>query len=539
MSHSTPLLLDCTLRDGGYYNAWDFTPELVDDYLSSMKAGAVDIVELGFRFLKNDGFKGAYAYTTDEFLQGIEIPDGLIIGVMINGADLCTDQGVGGALETLFPAPADDSSVKLVRLACHYHELPQAMEAAEWLSARGYRVGINLMQISDRSESEIEALGSRASNAPIDVLYFADSMGSMTPEDVSRIVGWFRKAWNGALGIHTHDNMGLALSNTLRAAEEGVTWLDATVTGMGRGPGNARTEELLVEAPTLTGRQHNLVPLMRLIRRHFGPMKIDFGWGTNPYYYLAGKYGIHPTYIQEMLGDARYDEEDILAVIDHLRTEGGKKFSFDHLSDAQHYYRGRPQGSWPPVKEFEGREVLILGAGNGVVAHRSALEALIRRRQPVVLALNTQSAIDQTLIDLRIACHPVRLLADLDHHQDLPQPLITPASMLPESIRGDLGNKSVLDFGLGLKKGGFEFHSTYCLAPNLLVLSYALAAVTTGKAASIMMAGFDGYAPGDMRNVEMEAMLSAFARSDAPVQPVSITPSRYKNLTSRSLYALR
>ena len=50
--------LDCTLRDGGYYNSWDFDPKLTNDYLQSMSAANVDIVEIGFRFLKNNDFKG-------------------------------------------------------------------------------------------------------------------------------------------------------------------------------------------------------------------------------------------------------------------------------------------------------------------------------------------------------------------------------------------------------------------------------------------------------------------------------------------------
>src|SRR6056297_1662511 len=81
-----------------------------------------------------------------------------------------------------------------------------------------------------------------------------------------------RQEWRGELGIHTHDNMGLALPNTLRAHAEGVEWLDATVTGMGRGPGNARTEELAIEVAALRQAAPNLVPLMTLIRKHFGPM---------------------------------------------------------------------------------------------------------------------------------------------------------------------------------------------------------------------------------------------------------------------------
>jgi 4-hydroxy 2-oxovalerate aldolase len=377
-----------------------------------------------------------------------------------------------------------------------------------------------------------------ASDWPIDVLYFADSMGSMTPDDTARIVGWLREGWQGDLGIHTHDNMGFALANTLRAHSEGVTWLDATVTGMGRGPGNARTEELAIEAETIRNRRANLVPMMGLIRRQFGPMKSQYGWGTNSYYYLAGKYGIHPTYIQEMIGDPRYDDEDILAVTDHLRARGGNKFNSDSLDYARQFYHGSPRGTWNPVELMDGREVLILGTGPGVAAHASALSAYVRQAQPLVLALNTQSAIDSSLIDVRIACHPVRLLADAEAYSDLPQPLITPASMLPDNLFAALQGTKLLDFGLGIETDSFEFHETYCIAPRSLVLAYALAVATSGKASNILMAGFDGYQTGDPRNEEVERMLSVYTTSCSSLSFASITHTRYRNIQSKSLYAM-
>ena len=61
-------LIDCTLRDGGYYNSWDFSTELINDYLQVMSDLPVDYVELGFRSLKLNGFKGGCAYTTDKFI---------------------------------------------------------------------------------------------------------------------------------------------------------------------------------------------------------------------------------------------------------------------------------------------------------------------------------------------------------------------------------------------------------------------------------------------------------------------------------------
>lgn len=534
MSETPLTLLDCTLRDGGYYNNWDFSRELITQYLAAMAAARIDIVELGFRFLANRGFKGPCAYTTDDFIRSLDLPERLQIAVMVNGSDLLTDFGLIPSLERLFPETAETSPVDMVRFACHFAEFERVLPAAGWLHERGYRVGFNLMQISDRTWEEILQLAAHASDWPIEVLYFADSMGGMTPADAAEVVGWMREGWDGQIGVHTHDNMGLALANALSGYSAGATWIDSTVTGMGRGPGNARTEEVVIEAEALRAQRANMVPLMTLIRKHFGPMKAACGWGTNPYYYLSGKYGIHPTYIQEMLGDARYDEEDILAVIDHLRAEGGKKFSLGALDGARQFYHGPARGSWTPAEVMAGRDVLILGTGPGVVAHREAIEAYVMRHKPLVIALNTQSRIALELIDLRIACHPVRLLADAETHASLPQPLITPASMLSDSLRAELGNKTLLDFGLSVEPGTFAFHESHCVVPNPLVLAYALAVVTAGKAARVLMAGFDGYPAGDGRNEETSRILTAYNASQG-LPLLAVTPTRHR-LDTVSIY---
>src|SRR5690606_30957667 len=114
---------------------------------------------------------------------------------------------------------------------------------------------------------------------------------------------------------------------------------------------------------------------------------------------------------------------------------------------------------------FAGRDVLLLGTGPGVALHCTALERYIRDNHPLVLALNTQSAIDAELIDFRVACHPVRLLADCDAHTRLPQPLITPYSMLPRDVRAALAGKEVFDFGLNVQANKFEFSDMHCTAP--------------------------------------------------------------------------
>lgn len=128
-----------------------------------------------------------------------------------------------------------------------------------------------------------------------------------------------------------------------------------------------------------------------------------------------------------------------------------------------------------------------------MAAHRDALEKYIQQYQPLVIALNTQESIEANLIDYRIACHPVRLLADCIAHVKLPQPLITPFSMLPDKVQSVLKYKQIVDFGIEIKPDTFEFWGKHCVIPAPLVMAYAFAVITSGKARRILLAGFDGY----------------------------------------------
>jgi len=530
--------LDCTFRDGGYYNHWDFSEKLTADYFEAMMSANIDVVEIGFRSLTASGFNGPYAYSSDTFLDSLNIPQGLKISVMVNASEFIIDGTFNSEiLYKLFPRNAANSKVDIIRIACHFNEFKIATQCLKWLKERGFFVCFNVMQISDRSREDVESLSLEASKHAIDVLYFADSLGAMTPNKIGEIISWLRSHWQGNLGVHTHDNMGLALQNTLRAIDDGVLWADSTVTGMGRGPGNARTEDLVIEAAARKKIEPNLVSLMALIKNHFRPMQHHYGWGTNPFYYLAGKFEIHPSYIQEMLNDARYDETDILAVISHLRKEGGKKFNFNALDSAKIFYHDKPVGNWSPKNIFSGREVLILGAGPGAQKHRVSLENYIRRSKPLVVALNTQKAVASELIDLRVACHPIRLLADCEEYKNLTQSLITPYSMLPNDIKDALDQNKILDFGITIQKDIFKFSDTHCVIPNSLVLSYALAIASSGQANKLLMAGFDGYGADDPRDSEIQEILDLYQANKSALPILAITPTRYL-MPKGSVYAL-
>ena len=81
-------ILDCTLRDGGYYNNWNFQKNLVQQYLDTMSETGIDYIELGFRFLKKNSKLGNCAFTKDSFIKSLKIPKKMNIGIMVNASDL-------------------------------------------------------------------------------------------------------------------------------------------------------------------------------------------------------------------------------------------------------------------------------------------------------------------------------------------------------------------------------------------------------------------------------------------------------------------
>ena len=113
-------VMDCTLRDGGYYNKWDFETLLVQKYLHAINESNIDIIELGFRNFPQDQFLGAFAYTTDNYIDTLNIDKRIIVGVMIDAVSILnSDLIINDAINSLFQAK-EKSRVDLVRIATHF-----------------------------------------------------------------------------------------------------------------------------------------------------------------------------------------------------------------------------------------------------------------------------------------------------------------------------------------------------------------------------------------------------------------------------------
>ena len=520
-------ILDCTLRDGGYYNNWHFDKDLINEYLKVMDIIKVDYVEIGFRFIDKVKTKGPTAYSEESFLKSLKIPKNLKIGIMINAADFVSSKDIISLAKKNFRSKKN-SIISLVRVACHYNELHSIKPLINWLKKSGYKVGINIMQIPELSFKEIKKSVSLIKKTNADILYFADSLGSLDSNKTIKIIKNIRLFWKGPMGIHTHDNMGKALENSIAAINNSVQWIDSTVTGMGRGPGNTKTEYAILEFKSKKLNNEKLVSLLKLIKDYFDPLKEKYKWGSNPYYYFAGLHSIHPSFVQEMLATNLFDTDDIYSNLNYLSTVGGKKYSKELISLGKNFYKDIRKGTWEPKKIIKNKDVLIIGPGNSIVKNKNLVIRFIKKYKPVVLVLNAINPIPKKYIFAHIVCHTLRLLSDVNKYKKINKNLITPFSSFSKNIKSKINSDNILDFGLQVKNKKFKFEKNYVVLPNSLAISYALGVSTSGEAKNIYLAGLDGYNDSSPKKFEIDDLFQNYKLEKNSRKLFSLTQTNYK-----------
>ncbi len=529
-------MLDCTLRDGGYYNNWDFSKDIIEDYLKAMSSAKIEFVEIGFRFLKKNIYLGPCAYTTPFFLESLNIPKKLKIGIMINASDILSKKLSNADIENNFFQFSKKNKISFVRFACHLKEVSKIIPYCNKLKKKGLIVGLNLMQISEINDLELEKISKLISNSKVDIFYFADSLGNLEPKDIKHFTNIIKKNWKKSIGFHAHDNMGRALINCVAAVNSGINWIDSTVTGMGRGAGNVKTEIALLEFSKFLKKDRDVSLLLKLIDEKFVSMKNKYGWGSNPYYYLAGQSSIHPTYIQSMQNDLKLNSEEILTAIENLKKRNGRVFNKSLIETGDDLYNKKSSGTWGPYKVIRGKDVLIIGSGPGSIKHSKALENFIEKKKPFVIALNTQKSINEKLINLRACCYTLRVMSYTTELKKLSQPLVLPFDSLPSHQKKKFKKIKVYNYGLEIKKDKFKFMKNSAITPNSLTICYALSIANSGKAKRIYTSGLDGYKIGDRRGIEMEETLKIYNGLKKKSELIAITPTRYK-INSTSIYA--
>lgn len=284
-------VMDCTLRDGGLVNNFEFSDEFVKDLYHADIASGIDYMEFGYKASKkifNVNEFGKWKFCDEEGIRSIvgENDSPLKISVMADAGrtDYKTDI-----------IPKKDSVVDMYRIATYIHQLPTAIDMIEDIHEKGYETTVNIMAVSKVNDRDIMGALELLSKTSVDCIYVVDSFGSFYPEQICDLTDRYSEIaskYGKLVGFHGHNNQQLAFANTIESLRYGASLLDATVCGMGRGAGNCFLESLL---GFLKNPKYDLVPMMKFIENHMTEMKENYTWGFDLPYLMTGILNTHPS----------------------------------------------------------------------------------------------------------------------------------------------------------------------------------------------------------------------------------------------------
>lgn len=345
-------LLDCTLRDGGYYTNWDFPHDLVDTYFDSFNALPVSHLEIGYRSNPMQQYLGEYFYCPEYVLRNARQKSEKKLAIILNEKDV----RAADVPQLLGPCT---EFIDLVRMAVDPSNLKRAVELAEAVKKLGFGVAFNVMYMSTWKERTAFLNELSAVNDVADYFYLVDSFGGVYPNDVTETIQMVREQVTVPLGFHGHNNLEMGLINTLTAIENGASIVDATITGMGRGAGNLKTELLLTALNSKYGLEVNFNRLSAVVDG-FEELQQHYGWGTNLPYMVSGANSLPQKDVMEWVSKRYYSFNSIIRALQNQK-EGVKD--------------NRRLPMFEPAKSF--KKAIIVGGGPTASMHAAAIKALV------------------------------------------------------------------------------------------------------------------------------------------------------------------
>ena len=280
-------VLDCTVRDGGLMNNWQFSDDFVRSVYKACVESGIDYMEIGYKsseFAFSRDEVGPWKFCDEEDLRRV-------VGENESAVKLSAMADIG-RIDPKDILPAKESVLDMIRVACYVHQVDKAIVLAQECMEKGYETSINLMAVSKASEMDLDEALQDIAKTSVPIIYIVDSFGSMYSQNIEYLVEKYKKALPGkTLGIHAHNNMQLAMSNTISAMSSDCNMLDATLLGMGRGAGNCPMEILIA---FLKNPKYRLLPLLDVIQNHIHPLQQDISWGYHVPYLITGSLNEHP-----------------------------------------------------------------------------------------------------------------------------------------------------------------------------------------------------------------------------------------------------
>ncbi|WP_196886353.1 hypothetical protein [Aureivirga sp. CE67] len=503
-------ILDCTFRDGGYYTNWDFNENIQKIYFESINKLPIDIIEVGYRNIIHEGYQGEYFYTPINTLAKIKENTDKEIAILI-------DQKSVEKKDLDYLLSSCIQYIDLVRIAVKPENVFDALDLAKEIKKYDLKVAFNVMYLSEWDKYEEIDLVLPQLSGQVDYFYLVDSFGSVFPDFVREKIQYVKSKTDVEVGFHGHNNIELALINSLTAMEAGATLIDSTITGMGRGAGNLKTE-LLLSVLNKTQKIPVDFDALSEVTSAFSNLKEEYNWGTSLPYMVSGIRSLPQKNVMEWVSKKFYSLNSVVRALNEDASSNTYK-------------------TFTPKKEY--KKALIIGGGKTAINHSSAILELLEAEKDIcVIHASSKNAnvYSNTSADqyfclvgnegLRIK----KVFKPLDNFNG--QCILPPTPR----VMGTYVPEKISDVTYELEQ--IEF--TKIVKDSHLAIAMQLSIEL--EVDEVLFTGFDGYADGKIVQKDQELfeenikLFKDFSKKGITYN--AITPTLYNSIPTNSVYKL-
>ncbi len=506
-------ILDCTLRDGGYYNNWDFEENFVTLYRDKINLLPIDYIEIGYRNLVHKDYRGKYFYCPLSILnQWSEFKDKLVL--MLDEINTPIEE-VEAMIQPCI------GKVKMFRIATKPNRISQGIALAKKIKNAGFEVGLNIMYLSEWDQYDDFFNKLKGIEKHIDYLYMADSYGAVLPDYIVKMVKKLKSITSVKLGYHGHNNLEMGLINALKAIEHGVEIIDASITGMGRGAGNLKTELLLTYLAAEKLKEVNFEHIDALVNQ-FEVLQATYQWGNNLAYMVSGANSIPQKEVMNLITRRYYSIDNAI-----------KYLGFKSENDTA-------KNSYPKLNTKKAKaSILIIGGGPSTLKHLDAIKSFIQQNEGITLLFSSARHIAsftefKDAFTILVGAEGKRLEENIikgsfTNYCILPPPPHKITPYVPEELIGNCIELTDTIFS----KENCDAH-----------LAVTLQAVIELGGKEIFLIGFDGYTANELNEREAffmqenQLIFDHFIKTQESIELKSLSPTTYKNIAISSIYAL-
>lgn len=469
-------LLDCTLRDGGYINDWNFGHHTIKSIIRQLVESQVDYVEVGF--LRNCEFdKNKAVYNNCQEMMSV-LPEK-------RGNTLFTAMALHNKYDVEKLEDYDGKTIDAVRVTFHDYDIDEGLAYIKRVKEKGYKVFCNPINIMGYSDEMILKLLAKVNRLQPYAFSIVDTFGSMMKSDLLRIYSLIEHNLDKSIviGLHLHENLALSYSLAQEfiaiKASERKSVIDASMLGMGRTPGNLCMELIMDYMNKTQGAVYDVNPVLDGIDDYIIQLKQIEPWGYSTAYALSAKFNLHRNYAEFLLGKGRLRAKQINQILASIDEE--KKTAYDeaYIENLYQRFQNHEVDDSKLIlrlqKAVNGRKVLVLAPGASILKQKAKIGDFIEKENPVIISANFSS---REYNQDYIFCSNAMRYATLEE-KELESTILVTSNLMDVCEEENVLNYSELAFD---EKGNCD-NCVIMLMKLLLKL----------KAECVYVAGFDGY----------------------------------------------